>query len=331
MRRQLIVFLFVCWLLSMALFVGGAVASHDDESTNFTVVPADRQHGETDVGYTLEIAVTDTFGGHEAIAEPERAIFALEETQLDACEAESGGFEELDHSLYVVDSEADDTTQQALTVEGAVWDGTAVLFVFGDDQPAIAVGKTLVLELDSCVQSPDEPGWYRGLIDIEGTAPDGEATAELQAFSHDFGICDGCTTDDDAREVLGSPPSEPASTPTPTETDSRSDSNTPTRTETPAQTRTETPTQTRTEIPTQAQTSESESESESEADSESEAESSTPIPDPDSTDDGSSEPPHSTPSVGDGSGFGVPVVIVGALFAFALASRRSSSPPDRRT
>ena len=60
-----------------------------------------------------------------------------------------------------------------------------------------------------CYGNPDEPGWYRWTAWINGTAYDG-THVRYETTSHYFWICD-CSSEIEAREELGPPPSEPGS------------------------------------------------------------------------------------------------------------------------
>ena len=280
----------VCLLVGVAAGSGGAAASHDHEYTDFETTPGDRTPGADGVDYRLAVEVTDEFDGHESVEQPERVLFAVNGTALEPCAEDGEPFAELPHSLYV---ERADGGRAPLAVDGVVWDDDAALFGLSDgDQPAIGVGDTLVLELEGCVASPDDRGWYRALVNAEGDALDGESTS-LDAFSHYFGLCDGCASDDDTREQLGTPPSEPDATPTPTPI--------PTATPTPTPTAIPTPTATRSPSPTATAT-----------------------PKPTGTTVGAEErsPSGTTPSVGDGPGFAPLAALFALVVASALRRRR---------
>jgi len=289
-----------CLLVGVAVGPAAVAASHDHEYTDFETTPGDRTPGADGVDYRLAVEVTGAFDGHESVEQPEQVLFAVNGTDLEPCAEGGEPFAELPHSLYV---ERADGGRAPLAVDGVVWDDDAALFGLSNgDQPAIGVGDTLVLELEGCVDGPDDRGWYRALVNAEGEAPDGETT-RIDAFSHYFGVCEGCESDGDAREELGTPPSEPDATLTPTATLTATP--TPTATPTAAPTPTATPTATRTAAPTPTATR-----------------SPSPTDPAVGTTEGSPAETGTTPSVGDGAGFPPLAALVALVVASALRRRR---------
>ena len=289
-----------CLLVGVAAGPAAVAASHDHGYTDFETTPGDRTPGADGVDYRLAVEVTDEFDGHESVEQPERVLFAVDGTALEPCAEGGEPFAEFPHSLYV---ERADGSRAPLVVDGVVWDDDAALFgLSDDDQPAIGVGDTLVLELEGCVDGPDDRGWYRALVNAEGEAPDGETT-RIDAFSHYFGVCEGCESDGDAREELGAPPSESDATPTPTTAPTASPTPTtmptaiPTSTATPTATRTATPPPTATRSPSPTD------------------------PAVGATERSATET-GTTPSVGDGAGFAPLAALVALVVASALRRRR---------
>ncbi len=284
----------VCLLVGAVAVAGVAAASHDHGYTDFETTPGDRTPGAGAVDYRLAVEVTDEFDGHESLERPERILFAVEGTDLEPCAEGRTAFADLPHSLYV---DRPETGRASLDVEGVAWDGDAALFGLSDgEQPAVETGDTLVLELDGCVAGPDTRGWYRSLVDVEGETPDGES-ASIDAFSHYFGVCEGCGSRADAGDALGPPPSEPDPTPNSTTTPTSASTTTPTPTPT-APTPTVTPTVTSTLTPTVAPTS-------------------TPATPPDGAAERPSPETGPTPSVGDGAGFSALAALAALVVALA--------------
>lgn len=312
MNRTLALVAVVCVLVSVATAAGSVTAGHDHEYTDFDTTPKDRSPGAESVDYRISVTVTDEFEGHDRIENPDQILFAVNDTNLEPCSEDGRPFADLPHSLYV---EGPDGDRSTLSVGAVVWDDEAALVGLSDeDQPAIAVGDTLVFELDGCVTNPANPNWYQGLVNAEGEGPDGE-TANITAFSHYFGICEDCASDQDAREELGPPPSAPD--PTPTATPTATATATPTATETPTPTATETPTATAPPTATATRVA-----------------TATPSPMSTATTAGTEsatgtaggdtgEPPaEPTPSVGDAPGLGPPAGLVSLALASALYRRR---------
>jgi hypothetical protein len=298
--------LVAAWLLvGLAVVPGAVTANHDHEYTDFETTPDDRSPGADGVDYRFAVEVTDEFEGYERIESPEQIIFAVDGANLEPCSGGGEAFADLPHSLYV---EGPDGDRTSLNVDAVVWDGEAALVGLGDgDQPAIGVGDTLVFELGGCVVNPAESGWYRGLVNAEGETPSGE-TANITAFSHYFGVCEGCASDEDARAELGPPPSGPVATATPTPTATPTLTATPTPTPTATATPTPTPTATPAPSPTPTATA-----------------TSTPTPTAVSTGDAGGGTATSgtgaTPSVSDGAGF-APLSALVALAVAGLYRRR---------
>lgn len=241
------------FLLVVALALGGlamsAAASHGDDNTNFTVTPENRDPGASEVTYTLEMKWTDTATGNAAMEDIDNATFVIQNTNIENC-AEGGLVGGPPYTLLLDDG----SETQELSVQSSQWDGNAVEFVLEEDSPRFRVGYTLILELDGCVVNGDDEGWFQAFGVVEGPAVTEGQSVALDGSSHYFGICEGCESDDDAREELGSPPSEQESTPTPMATATPEPDDTPTATETesaaPGPTETSEPVSTPGDMPT---------------------------------------------------------------------------------
>jgi PGF-CTERM protein len=203
---------------------------------------------------------------------------------------------------------------------------------FGGSPPTFNEGDEFVNYVTGCIDTPDEPGWYQLTSTIAGT--DDQAKVK----SHYFYICD-CASEQEAREQLGPPPSEP--TPTPTATPTPTPTATPTPTPEPTPTRTPpddgtpfpspTPTATATPSPTPGATPESTptpaptatvaADEGSDAD-ENEA-ASVATPSPTATEGGNwSDVVRRSPTAAEGPGFGAGMAVAATLVAGLLARRR---------
>lgn len=170
-----------------------------------------------------------------------------------------------------------------------------------------------------CYTMPEEPGWYQMDGLMRGVGYNGEEF-EVDLESHYFPICEGCHDEETARDELGPAPSddEPASeteeTPTP-----EGDDTTPT----PEPKAEETPTP-----EPQADDTTPEPEGDDTTPTpEPETETPTPEPAPAGGGDGqqaqSDDEPLTTPTVGDGPGFGVVGALVALLAGTLLVRRRT--------
>lgn len=94
----------------------------------------------------------------------------------------------------------------------------------------------VVAAQNECYEMPGEPGWYQINARINGTGYNDEyidSADQGEIFSHYFYICE-CGSEEEAREQLGPPPSEP--TPTPTASPTPPSEPTPTPEPTPTRT-----------------------------------------------------------------------------------------------
>ena len=250
-----------CSVLLVAASPG--VASHDPEQVDATVSPGSHDTAARDVGYELRAEWTaETIDHAPRFTRPERIAVRIGGANLEGCESSSPLG--TNYELGVNRSTEDGYRYEAYDPGDPTWDGDTVVFPFdSDDQPDYGEGDVLELRLDSCVANADEDDWYVAALEVDGKSPNGR-NVSFSAASHYYGICDGCESDADARESMGSPPSEsdetptpsptPTATPTPTETPTETATPTATPTETPAATQTPTATEAPPETPTATET-----------------------------------------------------------------------------
>lgn len=232
--------------LAVALLAAPAAASHGESQANFTVDPGSHDTGAQEVGYELDVELTDTVDRAPTIAYPDRIAFVIQGATLSGCSSD-GFWSGANYELGVNQSTTDGYQYQSYTVGSVGWEDNVVVFTFDDsdngDQPNYGQDDILELTLDSCVTNPSEDDWYLAGVNVTGgSRTDRTVTFDRTVPSHYFGICDGCQSDADARESMGNPPSEPTPTPTPTATPTPTETPTPTATDTPYPTAQPTPT-----------------------------------------------------------------------------------------
>ena len=147
--------------------------------------------------------------------------------------------------------------------------------------PDLSADDTLVLRIENCILNPQNSGWYN----TEFSLTDSGNTAAIT--SHYYGICE-CNNESQAREELGSPPSE--STPTP------SLSPTPTPTSTPTPSQSSTPALTDSPTPT------------------------------DTVELNRTDHDTTSPTEEDGAGFGILVIVMSTIILVVLMRRAQESP-----
>ncbi|WP_286671107.1 PGF-CTERM sorting domain-containing protein [Haloglomus halophilum] len=224
---------------------------------------------------------------------------------------------------------------------------------FGDRNIPLNHSDSFVAALGDCWANPEEPGWYRMTIWINGTNYQGEEIG-WKGYNHWQYFCSDCENRQDAIEKFGPPGTNPdnpwkdttvstastataTATPTvtPTPTASGSDStstpsptpgsgNEQTATATPPPTATPTPTATDTPTPTATATA-TETASPTPAD---QSGANTPTETATATSGGGSNdaqqaPDEGSPTAQSGPGFGFVVALLGTLVAALLAVRRS--------
>jgi hypothetical protein len=194
--------------------------------------------------------VTEKFDDSPALAYPDRIVFQIEGANLNNCEP--FGLEQENYRLGVNKSTQSGHEFQAYEVQDATWDGSAVEFQFDtEDQPNYGLDDKLELELQGCVSNADSEGWYQSAVLVDGKSRTNR-NVSFTDQSHYFGLCEGCESDDDARQELGPAPSEPTPTPepTPTATPEPTATATPQPTAAPTATPEQTPTATPQPTPT---------------------------------------------------------------------------------
>jgi len=225
--------------LAVAPFAAPAAASHGYDTANVTVDPGTHDAGAQEVSYELE-AVLEAKADNAPDIRAERVAVQLGGTTIDGCEAGTLATENFE--LGVNHTNGSDPQFDEYAVDSVGWDGNAVEFVMDEnrEQPNYGLEDTLILRLDSCVTNGDDGDWYLGALQVEGKSAT-DRNVNFSEASHYYGLCDGCESDEEAREELGNPPSEPEQTPTPTPTETATPTPTETATPTATPTATDTP------------------------------------------------------------------------------------------
>jgi hypothetical protein len=254
MKHETTLALLLVVVCSLWLLPAGVDATHGGSPTDFTTTPSDRTPGANETTYLLSAELTEKFDSSPSLAYPDRIVFQIEGANLNDCEP--FGLEQESYRLGVNKSTESGYQFQAYEVQGVTWDGKAVEFQFDtEDQPNYGQGDKLELELQGCVGNADSEGWYQSSVLVEGKSR-GDRNVSFTDQSHYFGLCEGCESDDDARQELGPAPSDstptPESTPEPTDTPTPEPTAAPTPTPEPtaALTATPEPTATATAQPT---------------------------------------------------------------------------------
>lgn len=315
--------LFVCCLALALVAVGPTGAEHGSPS-NFTVVPYDHEPGVEDATYEQHAVSPITFDYLDYIAATwEEGSFAdcgatnSETFGIDRDNDDPGTQTDEGLSQYVEESKVDEDQFVADFYEKDDAIGTSTNLDEGDEFVSVTT---------DCFTNPSEPGWYQISSSIGGTAANG-SYVEATDVSHYFYVCD-CANEREARQQLGSPPSEPTPTPTaePTPTRTPPDEGTPFPSPTPTPTpKQSTPTpapETAGNAETVTATSSAASEpggdaSGAEADPVA-AEAGTPTPTPEDW----ASYVRETPTVGAGPGFGPATALLALVAAALLALRR---------
>lgn len=199
---------------AVALGTGVVTAGHGAPDADYTVEPmSDRSPGATDVRYGQ--VVVGQAGIDYRTLESLKAVY--EEGSWAGCgpsQSEVFGIDRGNtHDGYEVDEDLTTNTKTFSAGE----DVFEVEYNGEDD-----FGSTVhlndgdaVVSVASCIDNPEEPGWYQITGSISGVAESGERKT-VSGESHYFWICD-CEDEQAARERLGPPPSEPEPTATPAE------------------------------------------------------------------------------------------------------------------
>ena len=217
-------------LLAVAVLAGAAppggigvgTASHGPGSANFTVEPiGDRSPGAEDVRYGQRVVAT---AGTD-LETLERTTATYEAGSFASCgpgDGETFGIDRgstrpgngIDHDL-TENVKSFTAREDLFRVEYYGEDdfGSSTHFDDGDE----------FVSVSTCIDNPDEPGWYRISGSTTGVTDSGDRVT-FSSDSHYFWICD-CEDEAEARETLGPPPSESRQTATPTPTPSASAGN----------------------------------------------------------------------------------------------------------
>lgn len=212
-------------VLALSMLVGSGVvlplghgvvtAGHGPADGDFTVEPmSDRSPGATDVKYGM-IVVGTADVDYETL---EKMTAVYEEGSFSRCgpgDSEVFGIDRGNtHNGYEVDESLEDNVKSFSAGENhfevEFYDeedfGSSTSLEQGDAIKSVA----------TCMDNPDEPGWYQISGSTTGVTESGERVT-IGSESHYFGICE-CQDEAEAREKLGPPPSEDDGTPTPTPT-----------------------------------------------------------------------------------------------------------------
>lgn len=220
-KRTLAVVLFA--VFAVALLTGAvgpghggvAAASHGPEEANYTVVPmSDRSPGADNVRYGQRVVATAGID----LKTLEQTTATYEEGSWSSCGPSDGETFGIDRGNTMSGYQVDESLQSNVKSFSAGEDLFKVDYYGQDDfgsSTYLNQGDEFI-SVATCIDNPDEPGWYQ----ISGTTSGVSESGERVTFgseSHYFWICN-CENQDEAREQLGPPPSEPQSTPTPTAT-----------------------------------------------------------------------------------------------------------------
>lgn len=197
---------------TFALGAGVVTAGHGATEADFTVEPmSDRSPGASDVKYGQ--IVVGQAGIDYRTLESMKAVY--EEGSWANCGPSKSEVFGIDrgntHDGYEIDEDLTDNTKTFSAGE----DVFEVEF-YGEDDFGSTVHLNdgdAVVSVASCIDNPDEPGWYQISGSTTGVTENGDRTT-ISGESHYFWICD-CEDESEAREELGPPPSEPEPTETP--------------------------------------------------------------------------------------------------------------------
>ena len=216
--RRAAVSVFLAVLVGLSLSVGLAAtvgvvgADHGEPDADYTVEPmSDRSPGAENVKYG-QIVVGQT-GEDFRTLEAMKAVY--EEGSWADCGPDKSEVFGIDrgntHDGYEIDEDLTDNTKTFSAGE----DVFEVEF-YGEDDFGSSThlnSGDAVVSVAQCIDNPDGPGWYQISGSTTGVTEDGERKT-ISGDSHYFWICD-CEDEAEAREELGPPPSEPRQTATP--------------------------------------------------------------------------------------------------------------------
>ena len=209
-------------VLAVVVLTAGALptavlASHEPESTDYTVETNNPSPGAQGVDYTHRVDLVDNFGeARSGFATVDSATFTMDAGSVDNCTNPTSEVVPVSYNLSV--TEENGQQEEFDSYEGS-FDGRTADFSISDDSKDYKVGETLRLDLDDCVENPSSSGWYQVDVTVTGTSFGDGDSIQLSSTSHYYPICDGCDNESAARDELGPPPSEETETPTPTATE----------------------------------------------------------------------------------------------------------------
>jgi hypothetical protein len=212
--RLAVVILLAGSLTGAGLAAGAEVvgASHGASDADYTVEPVDdRRPGATDVTYG-QIVVGTADVSYRTF---ERMTAIYEEGSWEGCGPSQSEVFGIDRGNTYDDYGTDDDLETHTKTFSADEDVFQAEF-YGEDDFGSTIGLQdgdAVVSVASCIDNPDEPGWYQITGSTTGVTESGERKT-VEGESHYFWICE-CADETEARETLGPPPSEPAITPTP--------------------------------------------------------------------------------------------------------------------
>lgn len=236
----------------LAAFAFPAAGSHGAENGNYTVsLPNEEDHYPGDQGGLASInhlaaATGEAFDKVGAPNEINMHWIIITQPAIDFTECTTE-----DTRTFVIDEGHNDSgtsstpgedTQLVPYRKNAYFQSDRIMVEFyqdgsspaapSDAPPTVHPIDEIVAAQADCYYMPEEPGWYQINGYLNGTNANGDFV-ELTMPSHYFYIC-VCSSEEEAREKLGPPPSEQddggSSTPTPTESGDG-----PTATPTPTQ------------------------------------------------------------------------------------------------
>lgn len=310
--------------LVVALFAMPVAGDHGSAS-NYTVVPYDRQPGLTDASYEQHATAPYDFDYLDYIGA------TWKEGGFTNCGPTNSDTFGIDRNGDAPGTKTDEGLQQYVEDTDIGEDKFVANFYEKDDaigtSTNLDAGDEFVAVTNNCFDNPDEPGWYQIQSSIGGTAPNG-SYVEATDVSHYFYVCD-CSSEREAREKLGPPPSEPTPTATPTATPEPTPTRTPPSEGTPFPSPTPTPTPAEITSTSAAGPSADAGEA-TPAASTGDAATATAVEAADPVEPGTSTPTpkdwdsyaRETPTVGAGPGFGIGAALAGLAGAALVAARR---------
>jgi PGF-CTERM protein len=236
---RLVATLVLCGL-ALALVAAAPAGAEHGSPSNFTAIPYDHTPGASDVTYEQHAVAPVSFEYLDYIGA------RWDEGSFAGCGAANSETFGIDRDDDAPGTETDEGLAQYVEESKVDEDQFVADFYEKDDaigsSTNLAKGDEFVSVTTNCFTNPAEPGWYQIRSSIGGTAPNG-TYIEAKDVSHYFYICD-CANEQEAREKLGPPPSEPQQTATasPTATAEPTPTRTPPADGTPFPSPTPTPT-----------------------------------------------------------------------------------------